>query len=76
MPFLESQMTPTAEHIDAVWDNYPEYSLKTLTHQRYDTGPQTRVWDGNTLIPKHTWFLKNEDNKKELFSFLSEEMVK
>ena len=65
--------------VDAIWDNYPEDSLKSLTHQRRGTGPRTSIRDGHTQIPKHdlnSGFLKNEDNKKELFSFLSEQIVK
>ena len=34
VPFLEYQLTPTVERIDAKWDNYPEGNLKSLTHQR------------------------------------------
>ena len=71
--------THTVERIDAIWDNYPEGNLKSLTHQRRGTGLRTRIGDGHTQIPKHEWnsgFLKNEENKKELFSFLSEEIVK
>ena len=79
VPFLEYQITPTVERIYAIWDNYPEGNLKSLTHQRRGTGLRTRIGDGHTQIPKHEWnsrFLKNEENKKELFSFLSEEIVK
>ena len=79
VPFLEYQITPTVERIDAIWDNYPEGNLKSLTHQRRGTGQLTKIWDGHTQIPKHEWnsgFLKNEENKEELFSFLSEEIVK
>ena len=79
VPFLEYQITPTVERIDAIWDNYPEGNLKSLTHQRRGTGLRTRIGDGHTQIPKHEWnsgFLKNEENKKELFSFISEEIVK
>ena len=79
MPFLESQLTPTVSRVDAIWDNYPDANLKSLTHQRRGTGPRTRLGDGNTRIPKHDWnskFLKNKDNKKELFVFLSEQIVK
>ena len=42
-------------------------------------GPRTRVCDGSTPIPKYEWnssFLKNEDNKKELFSFISRQIWK
>ena len=79
VPFLEYQITPTVERIYAIWDNYPEGNLKSLTHQRRGTGIRTRIGDGHTQIPKHEWnsgFHKNEENKKELFSFLSEEIVK
>ena len=64
---------------DAIWDNYPEDNLKSLMHQRRGTGPRTRIGDGHTQITKHEWnsgFLKNEENKKELFPFLGEEIVK
>ena len=67
------------ERIDAIWDNYPEDNLKSLTHQRRGTGPRTRIGDGHTQITKHelnSGFLKNEENKQELFYFLSEEVVK
>ena len=37
------------------------------------------IRDGHIQIPKHDWnngFCKNEDNKKGLFAFLSEQIVK
>ena len=34
VPFLEYQIIPTIERINALWDNYPEDNLKSLTHQR------------------------------------------
>ena len=67
VPFLEYQITPTVERIDAIRDNYPEGNLKSLTHQRRGTGLRTRIGDGHTQIPKHEWnsgFLKNEGKKK------------
>ena len=79
VPSLEYQITPTVERIDAIWDNYPEGNLKSLTHQRRGTGLRTSIGDSQTQIPKHEWnsgFLKNEENKKELFSVLREEIVK
>ena len=54
VPFLEYQITPTVERIDAIWDNYPEGNLKSsVTRQRRGTGLQTRIGDGHTQIPKH-----------------------
>ena len=75
VPFLEYQTTPTVERMDAIWDNYPEGNIKSLTHQRRGTGLRTRIGDGHTQIPKHecnSGFLNNEENKNELFSFISE----
>ena len=75
IPYLEAQIKNDTQRIDAVWDNYPEENkLKLLTQRRRGSGPRTRVGNGNTQIPKHQWnsgFLKNENNKKELFQFIS-----
>ncbi|KAL8593397.1 hypothetical protein ACOMHN_067072 [Nucella lapillus] len=76
--FLKSQVTPNVTRVDAVWDTYPEDNLKTQTHNRRGLGPRTRIGDGQTRIPKHDWstgFLKNVDNKRELFPFLSAQLV-
>ena len=62
-----------------IWDNYPEDILKSVTHQRGGTDPRTRIRDGHTQIPQHdlnSGFLKYRDNKKELFSFISEHIIK
>jgi hypothetical protein len=80
IPFLEVQMTSSAQCIDAVWDNYPEENNpKALMQQRCGNGSRTKVSDGSTPIPNHEWksgFLKNEENKKELFSFISTQIAK
>ena len=78
IPFMEAQMTDSTE-LNAVWDNYPEENnLKAMTQQRRGKGPRTKVGDGSTPIPKHDWsgFLKNEENKKELFTFISRQISK
>jgi hypothetical protein len=80
IPFLEAQMKNTTQRIDAVWDNYPEENnFKALTKQRRGNGPRTRVVDGRIPISKREWnsgFLKNVENKKELFSFISTQISK
>ncbi|KAL8590645.1 hypothetical protein ACOMHN_011080 [Nucella lapillus] len=80
VPYLEAQITSSTQRIDAIWDNYPEENnLKVLTQQRRRNGPRTRVGDGSTPIPKRDWnsgFLKNEENKKELFSFITTQISK
>ena len=61
-------------------DSYPpEDNLKAHSKQRRRNRPQTRVGDGSTPIPKSEWnsgFLKNEDNTKDLFSFISRQICK
>ena len=80
VPFLKAQLKNGTQRIDAVWDNYPEENnLKALTQLRRGKGSRTRIGDGSTPIPKHEWnsgFLKNEENKKELFSFISTQISK
>ena len=80
VPFLESQVTNDTQRIDAFWDSYPpEDNLKAHAQQRRGNDPRTRVGDGSTPIPKSEWnssFLKNENNKKEFFSFISRQICK
>ena len=79
MTFFSVTGNSHCKPVDAIWDTYPEDNLKTLTHQRCGLGARTRIGDGQTRIPKEDWntgFLKNTDNKRELFSFLSEHLVK
>ena len=79
VPFLNSQISPTVTRLNAIWDTCPKESLKSLAHLRLGTGPRYRVGDSSTKIPKLDWnsgFLKNEENKKELFLFLSKELIK
>ena len=80
VPFLESQVTNDTQRMDAVWDSYPpEDNLKAHSQQRRGNRPRTRVGDGSTPFPKSEWnsgFLKNEYNKKELFSFISRQICK
>ena len=75
-PLMPMHQDPLlVSRIDAIWDCYPCDSLKTLAHKRRGCGPRTKVGDGSTHIPKRDWnsgFLKNEENEKELFPFISE----
>ena len=75
VPHLKSQITPSVQRIDAVWDTYPEHSLKSHAHLRWGFGPRTRIDPtGSTPIPKRDWqtFLANTDNKRDLFSYCSQ----
>ncbi|MES9882214.1 MAG: hypothetical protein ABW185_15180 [Sedimenticola sp.] len=72
VPFIKSHLGGQVTRVDIVWDVYLEQSLKGQTQRRRGTGTRTRV-TGKTPIPKKDWnqFLKNADNKEELFDILS-----
>ena len=57
--------------VDIVWDIYRPDSLKGTTRERRGTGTRRRV-HASTRIPGN-WqsFLRNDDNKQELFRFLA-----
>ena len=79
LPFLESQMTNNTSRLDAVWDTHQDASLRSQTRAKRGKteGRRTRV-SAKVPIPKGAeWqiFLKESDNKDELFQFLSEQLV-
>ena len=62
-------MSDCIQRLDAARDTYPGENLKVLTQQKCGNGARIKVG--------HEWntaFLKNEDNKKELFAFISKEL--
>jgi len=81
VPFLKAQMTTTVQRIDTVWNTYPEQNLKSQTQLRRGSGTRTQLepdGDGTTPIPKRDWqsYMKNVENKKEIFSFVSKQLAK
>ena len=65
------------EWLDAIWDTYPDENLKALTQQKRGIGARIKLGHDSAPIPRHEWntaFLKNEDNEKELFAFISKEL--
>ena len=72
LPFLESQLSPTVEIIDAVWDTcIGNTSLKTQTRAKRGgtTRRRTKV-ASNIPIPKGSaWqkFLPDRSDKQQLF---------
>ena len=56
--------------VDIVFDQYRSLTIKGGTREKRGTGIRQRI-TGNATIPGN-WqkFLKNDDNKKELFSYL------
>ena len=61
--------------VDIVWDQYRALTIKGGTREKRETGIWQRI-SGTAKIPGN-WqnFLKNVDNKKELFSFLSKKIT-
>ena len=59
------------QRVDVVWDEYVHGSLKTYTRSVRGKGSRRRVESSNALPRNWPEFLKNDDNKSELFSFLS-----
>ena len=80
LPFLHAQMNDSTKRIDAVWDRYPEKSLKNQTRtKRLGTVKERRIKASNNVpIPKgKEWqnYLKVSENKEDLFKYLSDELV-
>ena len=74
-PYICAQLEKSSR-IDLVWDVYLPASLKASTRQKRGKGIRKRVAP-STVIPKN-WkdFLRVDQNKTELFSFLSHKTVR
>lgn len=70
IPYLQQQLQ-ASKRVDVVWDTYVVGSLKEATREKRGTGIRRKV-AGQTKLPKQ-WmsFLRDPDNKTELFSFLT-----
>ena len=62
--------------MDMVWDVYITDSLKATTREKRGKGVQRRVASSTTLLSKWKDLLHVNDNKTELFKFLSQQAVK
>ena len=71
IPYFNSRLEHVSR-LDIVWDQYLPNSLKEHTRKVRGEGTRRRVLD-SAVIPKN-WagFLRNSDNKKELFCFISQ----
>jgi len=74
LPYVFQQLT-TVKRVDVVWDEYVLHSLKDVTRQKRGKGIRRRV-TSTTKLPKN-WrdFLCVNENKTELFSFLSQQIA-
>ena len=70
MPYVTSQLQHV-DRLDIVWDRYMTDSLKTDTRSKRGKGVRRRV-DPSSTVPRN-WleFLRIDENKTELFSFLT-----
>ena len=74
LPYVSAQLENTTR-VDIVWDVYQTDSLKGTTRQKRGKGVR-RIVVPSAAIPKN-WkdFLRVDDNKTELFSFLSHQVT-
>ncbi|KAL8591565.1 hypothetical protein ACOMHN_055532 [Nucella lapillus] len=79
LPYLLSHVTNSTTRLDAVWDTYPEGSLKSQTRGKRTGethGHRTRVSASIPLPKGSLWqkFLLNNKNKDEFFQFAADEL--
>ena len=72
--YVSSQLA-TTQRVDLIWDVYIADSLKSSTREKRGKGKRRHV-ASSTVIPKN-WrdFLRVDENKSELFHFLSQQIV-
>ena len=70
LPHLKSWLQK-AQRVDLVWDNYCECSLNASSRESRGRGQRRRVLSSAPLPTDWQAFLRLDENKKELFAFLS-----
>ncbi|CAH1160137.1 unnamed protein product [Phaedon cochleariae] len=70
LPYLKSQFRRTTR-LEIIWDTYLPGSLKASARKKRGTGIRTRVLSKTPLPKKWHEFLRMDENKEELFHFLS-----
>ena len=71
LPYKKSQLRHV-KHVDIVWDEYVENSLKATTRSKRGTGVRRRDTANNQLPRNWKEFLRVDENRRELFKFLAE----
>lgn len=64
------------QRIDLVFDRYSSESLKTDTRLSRGVGVHIRVTPSTIIPQKYNDFLRVDENKKQLFTFLAEQLAK
>ena len=70
LPHIMKQLQ-NVQRLDVMWDEYVNGSLKTYTCSTRGKDSRRRVESSNAVPKNWMEFLRNDDNKTELFSFLS-----
>ncbi len=74
IPYVKKQLERTTR-VDIVWDTYAPDSLKESTREKRGKGIRRKV-SGQTKLPgKWMDFLRDSDNKKELFAFITSKVA-
>lgn len=70
-PFIARECSPGVKRVDVVWDTYSDRSIKNATREKRGQGKRFVV-NAGTKIPK-SWpnFLRDAENKVQLFRLLS-----
>ena len=74
LPYVMSELQKSFR-VDIVWDVYLKDSLKLSTRESRGTGARRRVSQNVKLPGNWKNFLRNDNNKDELFQFLANECV-
>lgn len=70
MPYITGQLEKVSR-VDLVWDSYLKNSLKSQTRKKRGKDNRIRVEGSNCIPTNWKQFLRVDENKTQLFSFLS-----
>ena len=70
MPYITSHFSQVTR-LDLVWDQYLPDSLLSAARAKRRSGVRLHVMPSGSLLRNWSEFIHNDDNKPELFHFLS-----
>ena len=73
IPYFRGQLQHV-QRLDIIWDEYVPNSLKATTREKRGRGIRRRFQSLTTFQKNWKEFLRVDENKKELFSFLAEQI--
>ena len=76
IPHIMAAYRGDISRVDLVWDQYVPNSLKATTRSRRGRGVRRRVVSDGEIPGNWHSFLRVDDNKKELFMFLSDSLLR